>query len=275
MMILIGFLLAVVIALASFVAGALSVSGMFAAVVLGTVVFGLGGWGATFMLLTFFVSSSLLSKLFKKQKSKAEEKFSKGSRRDAMQVLANGGVAGLFILLQQALPDTLWIFAGMAASLAAANADTWATELGVLSRTTPRLITNGNAVEPGTSGAISPTGILAAFAGSLLITLVGLFFFPAGNGTALGIKLAFGACITLAGVAGSLVDSWLGATFQAIYYCQQCGKETEKYPQHSCGTATELVRGKKWLNNDWVNIACTLSGGLVGVLFSLVLIIFI
>jgi uncharacterized protein (TIGR00297 family) len=268
MLILIGFFLAVLIALAAFAAGALSISGMLAAIVLGTVVFGLGGWGATFMLLMFFISSSLLSKLFKKQKSKAEEKFSKGSRRDAMQVLANGGVAGLFVLLMQIYPGSVWVYAGLTASLAAANADTWATELGILNPTAPHLITTGKEVEPGTSGAVSPAGILAAFTGSLMVTLVGLFFFPVGEAPSGWIVFTFGILMTFAGVAGSLVDSWLGATLQAIYHCPQCGKDTEKHPLHTCGTATDLVRGEKWLNNDWVNIACTLSGGLVGALLA-------
>ncbi|HWQ45571.1 MAG TPA: DUF92 domain-containing protein [Longilinea sp.] len=271
MMILIGLLLAVLIALAAYVARALSVSGALAAAVLGTVVFGLGGWGATFMLLTFFVSSSLLSKLFKKQKTKAEEKFSKGSRRDAMQVLANGGTAGIFVLLQPLFPNQVWIYVGLAASLAAANADTWATELGVLSRTSPRLITTGQKVEPGTSGGISAAGSLAALAGSMLVTFVGLFFFPGGEGISFGILLLFGGCITVGGLAGSMVDSWLGATHQAIYYCPQCAKETEKHPLHSCGTATTLLRGFKWMNNDWVNITCTLSGALVGLCLALLL----
>jgi uncharacterized membrane protein len=72
--------------------------------------------------------------------------------------------------------------------------------------------------------------------------------------------------ITLAGLIGSLADSLLGATIQAIYRCPSCNKETERYPVHTCGSQTQLVRGYSWLDNDWVNTACALVGGVLGLL---------
>jgi len=73
------------------------------------------------------------------------------------------------------------------------------------------------------------------------------------------------------GVVGSLVDSLLGATLQAIYFCPACQKETEKHPQHTCGGKTVHQRGLAWLNNDGVNFLCTLSAALAGVCLFLVL----
>lgn len=72
--------------------------------------------------------------------------------------------------------------------------------------------------------------------------------------------------ITRAGLLGNFVDSCLGATVQALYTCPACEKETERHPRHSYGTATVFKRGLPWLNNDWVNTACTLRAGLLGVL---------
>ncbi len=66
--------------------------------------------------------------------------------------------------------------------------------------------------------------------------------------------------ITFAGLAGSLFDSFLGATVQAMYYCPTDKKETEKHPLHTCGTETVHIRGWEWLNNDWVNFACSAFG---------------
>ena len=72
--------------------------------------------------------------------------------------------------------------------------------------------------------------------------------------------------VTGAGWLGSLVDSLLGATLQAIYYCPTCKKQTEKHPQHTCGTRAVHERGLLWLNNDGVNFACTFSAALVGMI---------
>ena len=59
-----------------------------------------------------------------------------------------------------------------------------------------------------------------------------------------------------------MVDSILGATMQAMYYCPACEKETERRI-HNCGTWTRPMRGFTWLNNDVVNFIATLFGGLL------------
>ena len=284
--ILVGLVLAIAIALAARQARALSVSGAVAAAVLGACIFGLGGLGWAVLLLAFFISSSALSRLFKRRKQSLDEKFSKGSERDAAQVLANGGIAGLFAIAHAVFPGAVWPWLCCAAALAAANADTWATELGVLNPSPPVLITTGKPVERGTSGGISLYGTLAAASGSALIAFFGALFWQGNTGlnpvglttlaavmlgaAPIGIRFAQGlgwfALLALAGLFGSLVDSLLGATLQAIYHCPQCKKETEKHPLHTCGTRTTLVRGLPWLDNDWVNTACTLAGALAAIL---------
>ena len=277
----IGVVLACVIAYAAHRAHALNRSGMWAAAGLGTVVMGLGGFGWAVLLMGFFISSSLLSRLFKNRKYSLNEKYAKGSERDAAQVLANGGVAGLIILLLWVVTHNvnnaatgvldllLWMmFAG---ALAAANADTWATELGALSSKAPRLITSMKIVEPGASGGVTLTGTLAALLGSAFIALLAVILWPVMQTARISHSLAYGfALITIAGLAGSLVDSLLGATLQAIYFCPVCRKETEWHPLHSCGNATTLYRGLSWLNNDWVNTLCTLSGALFALLFVII-----
>jgi len=259
---LLGLLLALLISLLAYRARALSKGGAAAAALEGTLIFGLGGLPAAVLLMTFFVSSSVLSRLFARRKSRFEEKFSKGSRRDAGQVLANGGAATLFMLIHGLLPGQVWPWVGFTAALAAVNADTWATELGILSRSTPRLLTDWKPVVPGTSGAVSLVGTLAALTGAGLVALAaGLLWQPA---TGLSIHLLpFFAIMTLSGLAGALFDSLLGASVQAIYRCPACDKETERHPTHTCGTPTQLIRGWTWLNNDLVNTACSLVGAIL------------
>jgi uncharacterized protein (TIGR00297 family) len=261
-----GFLFAVIISLAAYRLGSLNRSGAAAATLLGTAIFGLGGLAWAVLLLGFFISSSLLSRLFKRRKTTADEKFSKGSRRDAGQVLANGGITGFFVVVQVFFPESVWPWVGAAAALAAANADTWATELGILSPTEPRLITTGIQVEMGTSGGVTVLGTLAAAGGALFIALLALVAWPETGAASSPVTMpARLALITLAGVAGSLVDSFIGATIQAIYRCPVCDKETERHPLHTCGTPTVMLRGLKWLNNDWVNAACTISAALLAI----------
>ncbi len=264
-----GFLLAILISAAAYRLRSLDTSGALAATLLGTAIFGLGGLPWAVLLLGFFISSSLLSRLFKPQKAAVDEKFSKGSRRDAGQVLANGGAAGALVILQALFPDAAWLYLAGAASLAAANADTWATELGVLSPSAPRLITSGRQVEMGTSGGITLLGTLAALSGALFIALLAWAAWPvAAARRGLLPASAVLVIVSLSGLVGSLVDSLLGATLQAIYHCPACDKETERFPTHTCGSATTHTRGWLWLNNDWVNLACTTSAALLAALIT-------
>ncbi len=277
MQLLIGFFLGALIGFLAWRARALSRSGAWAAALVGGLIFGLGGFPWAIVLLAFFISSSGLSRLFSRRKKALDEKFSKGSQRDWGQVLANGGLGALLALASALLPGKLrawdaYIWVAYAGAMAAANADTWATELGVLSRTPPRLITTGLPVERGTSGAISLPGTLAAVAGAALVAAIAAVLAPQALkfvdfwnfGFAPWHRLfPFFLFVLLGGMVGALFDSLLGATVQAIYYCPACQKETERHPRHLCGTETVPLRGWRWLNNDLVNLACSLAGALV------------
>lgn len=251
-----GILLAAVVALAAWKIGSLSPSGAIAALITGGLVFGLGGLPWAVLLLAFFISSSLLSRMFAPRKRDVGEKFAKGSRRDWGQVLANGGVGAFLAVIYGLYPEQAWAWTGFVGAMAAVNADTWATEIGVLSRDAPRLITNGRVVERGTSGGVSVLGILASMGGAALIGGLAALADP-GRGWVILAASAAG------GLAGSLFDSFLGATVQAIYFCPACRKETERHPLHHCNTPTLHVRGWGWMNNDWVNFICSLVGAAV------------
>lgn len=250
-----GFILASAIAFVAYRRGSLATSGATGAVILGTTIFGLGGWQWGVLLVLFFVSSSALSHFKEGRKAQLAEKFSKGSQRDIWQTLANGGAGAVCVIGNFIWPHPAW-WAAYVGAIATVNADTWATELGVLSQTAPRLITTGRTVEAGTSGGISFAGTGAALAGAALIALCAALFPPFPNFPFFPALLF----LTLSGLLGSLIDSLMGATVQSIYYCTVCQKETERTPTHTCGQPTRYLRGWRWLENDWVNFISSVAG---------------
>lgn len=246
----------------------LTMGGWAGAILTGTATMGFGGWAWGLALITFFVSSSALSHYKERIKEqRAAEKFAKGGRRDLAQALANGGVGALLALLYALLGGPAVLLALFAGVMATVTADTWATELGVLSPHRPRLITSGRPVEPGTSGGISVLGTSASALGGLLIGLVMFLSVGAGQliaGQATAWPWWLLPAGLLGGLGGSLADSLMGATVQAIYRYPS-GKETEKVVGKD-GTPNTFVRGWRWMNNDMVNLISSLVGGLIAVL---------
>ena len=171
------------------------------------------------------------------------------------EVLANGGIAALSAILMYLNPGEDWPAAALLGALAAANADTWATEIGSLAKGSPRLITNFRKAPTGSSGAISLPGTLAALAGGLTLGIMAFYR---------DMSIAGVISVTLGGLAGSLADSLLGATIQAQYRCPVCGKLTERLT-HCEDEPTVLSRGFPVINNDAVNVIATLTGAIVSV----------
>lgn len=261
MQFILGLALGISIAFLAYRSHSLSRSGAYAAAAVGTVIFGIGGWQWAILLLTFFISSSALTRAFGHRKRGLDEKYSKSGERDAAQVLSNGGLPALFAALHGFFPDAAWPWIGFAGALAAVNADTWATELGVLNPTPPRLITDlRKRVEKGTSGGVSLVGTLASLAGSALIAALAALLSPTEQQSLITDYWSLLLLITASGLIAALFDSLLGATLQAMYFCPKDRKETEKHPLHTCGTHTIHIRGWKWLDNDRVNVACGALG---------------
>jgi uncharacterized protein (TIGR00297 family) len=270
---ILGLLLSAVVGGMGYWRKALTIDGVLGAVVVGTLIFGLGGWVWGLLLITFFVSSSWLSHFRKADKEALTAKFAKSSRRDIGQALANGGLGALLAVVYAQYPDPL-LFATFLGVMSTVNADTWATELGVLSRVPPKLITTGQQVTPGTSGGVTGLGTWASVAGALLVgtvatTLVQIGSLVGGEGWSLRAA-SYAWLAVVGGLAGSLVDSILGATVQGIYYCGHCAQETES-SVHRCGNASRPLRGWAWLNNDVVNVIASLVGGLVTALLAWIL----
>lgn len=235
---------------------ALSASGTAGGFVMGVVIFGIGGWQWITPLLVFFLLSSLLSRLGGKPVSNRN----KGSNRDIIQVFANGGVALVLAIIYF---YTHWDFAYplFLGVIAAATADTWATEIGYFSRKKPWHILSGRPVERGTSGGVTVLGTTGSLAGAATIGFTGFLF---------GISGIFVFLVIIAGFAGSLIDSILGGSVQGMFRSPIDGALTEK--RYINGAPTEHVMGWKWVDNDMVNLLNTVSAAMIvgGFLFWIV-----
>lgn len=218
---------------------ALTGTGAVAATLVGGTVLYRAGLGAALVLVLFFLTSSALSAL-----PPGSERGARGAR----QVLANGSVAALAAALVGVHPQAAVAFLG---ATAAATADTWATEIGVRLGGSPRSILTMQPQTPGTSGAVSLPGTGAAAFGSLATALAGVWLVP-------GAAAAWGA-VAAAGFLGSLVDSLLGAAFQAEFRCAACGATPQVARHPGCPVAAARVSGVPGLDNDAVNWLMTAS----------------
>ncbi|NLX44223.1 MAG: DUF92 domain-containing protein [Chloroflexi bacterium] len=186
-----------------------------------------------------------------------------------------GAIGALSVLARLAWPMMLAGFtsqgalprmAAFAGTLAVVWADVWATELGMLSRDRPRLLASGRPAIPGTPGAVSPLGLVAALGAS---GLNGFLLLLCANAQAAQAGLALSRTVqwlplasTAGGMTGVLTDSLLGGMAQALYHCEECQTWSET-SVHTCGRPATQVRGWAWMTNDAVNSVSGLVGASV------------
>lgn len=250
---LVGLLLATAIATVAFRARALSVGGAVAAAVTGTVAMA-AGWSWALILIAYFTTATLWSRHRASEKDDRSGGLTeKHGARDAVQVVANGGAFSAMALGHAIHPDPAWQVLA-AGALAASAADTWATEIGVLARQTPRSILHWRPVAVGTSGGVTAQGMIGGVAGASFVALTTWLadWTPAATISAIA-----------GGILGCLVDSVVGASLQGRRWCASCGTATEQRV-HRCGAATTRTGGIGWLDNDGVNAIATLGGALLG-----------
>jgi uncharacterized protein (TIGR00297 family) len=224
-----------------------SITGMVTGVLAGLLMVVLGGFGWFALLITFFGGGGLAGKFRYGRKRKRGLAEGNDGARGSANVLANSAVALGAVLAYAAspmLPLTGSPFAfAFAGSLAAAMADTLSSEIGGLFDT-PRLITTLEPVPPGTDGGVTWQGVVAGLFGAALIAVIGLLFLP--------FSLAGAIAITLAGVAGMVVDSLLGARF-----------ENRAVGELFAGALAGLAFADRRIGNQTVNFLATLAAALV------------
>lgn len=244
-----GLVLALAAAVVAYRLRALSASGVIAAAMVGAIVFAAGlGWAI--LLLLFFVSSTVLSRLPHPARDPGGI-VARGETRDAVQVLANGGIPALcaFLFLLHPIEPFAVGFAG---ALAAATADTWATEIGSRSSSIPRNMLTHRPVEVGFSGGVTGAGLAGSGVGALVIGIAAVVVLP--------IPALFWLPVAVAGFSGAVLDSVLGASIQEVRQCTTCGALTEQSIHEGCSTPTLHIRGLPYITNDAVNLLCSATG---------------
>ncbi len=242
------FLLAVVFCGLSFRKKWLNAKGSVLAAVFGLSLLYAGGWIWIVPVMMFFGTSSLLSKLGRQQADAQTE--TADHIRNGVQVMANGGVAWLLLIVHVLDPKTIW-FIGFLGALAAATADTWGTEVGRLTNGRVWSVVRGRQVEVGESGGMSWQGTLAGVIGACLIAFT-CYLWQEEDLNVLHLLIISGS-----GILGSLVDSILGSTLQVRFNNTRTGKISEV----SNGSEGDTVfSGWRWMTNDTVNLICTCTG---------------
>lgn len=246
---LLGMALAGAVAIVSYKMKLLTSDGSVAVFLLASFIFGFGGWQWSVPILVFFFTSSFLSKVKKKARADVEQFFEKSSKRDFMQVLANGGIGGALVIANAIYPYEKFYLIYMV-SLSVVCADTWATEIGTLRNAHTYNILTFKPIEQGMSGGVSLRGSLGALLGAVVIAISGAYW--------IDNNLTFYFVLIIAsGFAGNYIDSIYGASLQLQYQCGECGKLTER--KIHCGRDTAKYRGINRLNNDAVNFFSALT----------------
>ncbi|KAL7592343.1 protein PGR [Lactuca sativa] len=262
--VMIAVLISSLIALRAYRKNSLDVSGAFAGFFVMAVHLSVNyRFGA--MLLAFFFTSSKLTKMGEDRKRTLDADFKEGGQRNWIQVLSNGGIASVLVIAFWGLTtsqDTCLdskqskiitaLVGGLIGHYSCCNGDTWSSELGVLSDEQPRLITTFRPVRRGTNGGITKAGLVAAAAAGSVIGLAFIlpgFFTKSCTNDAFLKQLFVIPLSAIAGLAGSLIDSILGATLQFSGFCSVRNKVVSKP-----GPTVKRISGLSILDNNGVNL---------------------
>ncbi|KAL6706468.1 hypothetical protein ACN47E_005407 [Coniothyrium glycines] len=205
-------------------------------------------WGVFFALLAvFFLAGTAVTKVKHDIKAKLTQSAAgsaggEGSRNH-IQVIANSGVASILILLHlwqlrrygsYDNSDLCWkqgsdpLVVGIVANYAAVAADTFSSELGILSKSKPRLITAPwRVVPPGTNGGVTAAGLGAGLLGAFILSATSTLLLPVCRDWTLSQRITYTFALTAAGFSGTLLDSFLGALFQASVVDVHSGRVVE------------------------------------------------
>ena len=261
------------------------ISGLVSAFMVGFIVWYAGGPAAFTILLFFFLSSGLATKFKYKAKAKQGVAQEAKGRRSWKNVTASGIIPTIFAIGMYLAPRLstnpdlpFFMFAGLVGAIATTTSDNLASEIGVFSKRTPRLITNLRRKVPrGTIGGVSLLGeqvaLAAGFAIGLIVVLFAYFAPSTVPVTSTNQITMFIPLAALTGFVGCNMDSVLGAVIQNKFVCDICGAVTDK--DVHCSSQTKYIGGCKWFSNMHVNLGSSLMGSTLGIVLGVGLFVWV
>ncbi|RFU29797.1 hypothetical protein B7463_g6539, partial [Scytalidium lignicola] len=258
-----------------------------AAAVLTAIAHAIHPWNLPFVLLiVFFLAGTRVTKVKHDVKARLTVSASGSSggegARTHVQVLSNSAVASVLSILHAyqlrkreqnydslqgcySWPGDLLIL-GIVANYVAVAADTFSSELGILSKTQPRLIVSPTLrnVPPGTNGGVTVWGLVAGLLGSFIIAATSIFFIPFCQGTEatggwdFGAKFRFLVAFTIWGLFGSILDSVLGGLLQESVLDTRSGRIVEGEG------GTRVLVPKAGKNNEFYKMRIAINTAMTG-----------
>ena len=228
----------------------LTLDGAITAFVIGYVFYIVGGIFSWLLLILFFLSSGAIGKIKKYYGllNETELVVTEKKGRNAVQVIANS-LPALICLLLFHYTNQLYFYIAMVSTIAGATADTWASEIGILSKKTPNSIFTLKPIAPGLSGGVTILGTIASVFGAGFIASSFLVFFHTKIHSATQAVL-FGSIIVISGFISSVIDSILGILVQEKFQLQNQVITEIKGEE----ATTILYSGIKGIDNNMVNL---------------------
>lgn len=232
-------------------AKAIDKGGLIAGILVASIIFLGGGFGWLLTIIAFFISAAVLTKHRYEYKRMLGFAQDNSGKRGWPNIIANGSIPAALALLEFIAiaggGHGVVFSAVFVGSVAAATADTLATEVGLLSKAKPRNIIHlRHAVDHGTSGGVTILGELTIVVSSLMVGLLASLVGVIEGATSIVISISL-----IGGISGATLDSILGATIQGVNKCAVCGTVTESHTHHD--KEAKRIRGVRFIDNNMVN----------------------
>jgi uncharacterized protein (TIGR00297 family) len=211
----------------------LTKSGTFATGIMGGMIIIFSDWKHIMPFLIFFIAGSITSKL---------QSTSSGSGRNAIQVISNGIIALIMLLIFSLTQSEIYL-TGFLVSLSISLCDTISSDVGTFMKGSTYDIITWKPVQSGVSGGVSLPGTIAGLVASVLFAICASFMHDINKSNLFAIVAG--------GVAGMITDSLLGSKWQSRYLLH--GKITEEKMLNAVHYS-----GHQWLDNNMVNLVSNL-----------------